>query len=193
MLQSPTLSLGFIFPSGHKGTVPVGQSTEEAIVEVPHQIHDVVSTARGTQDHHWWIWTGTTTNPTQCHVYLNWVKISNTPCRFDTIPLSGVDTNINIYFLNLAVLMNILFLSVGHVHLLWLWKVGPEKKGRIYVWVQIPGRQRPAVTEGGQNREREGERLLRQRKRCCWHSEMNSMSWLKLDVKLAFFFKRESE
>lgn len=84
-----------------------------------------------------------------------------------------------------------LFLSVGHVHLLWLWKVGPEKKGRIYVRVQIPGGQRPAVTDGGRDGER--ERLLRQRKSCCWHSEMNSMSWLKLDVMLAFFFKRERE
>ncbi|XP_054620548.1 CCR4-NOT transcription complex subunit 3-like isoform X2 [Dunckerocampus dactyliophorus] len=36
----------------HQGSVPGSQSPEEAVMEVPHQIHDVVPEARGAQNHH---------------------------------------------------------------------------------------------------------------------------------------------
>lgn len=35
----------------------------------------------------------------------------------------------------------------GHLHLLWLWEMGPEEEGGLYLWVQVPGRPRPAVTD----------------------------------------------
>ncbi len=38
--------------------------------------------------------------------------------------------------------------STGDIHLLWLWEMGPEKKGRIYIWVQVPWRPGPPVTDG---------------------------------------------
>ena len=34
----------------------------------------------------------------------------------------------------------------GHLHLLWLWEVGAEEKGRIHVRVQVPGRPRLELT-----------------------------------------------
>lgn len=50
-----------LFPltsAGNKGPVSGSQSPEEAVVEVPHKVHDVVSEARRTQDHYWWVWAG---------------------------------------------------------------------------------------------------------------------------------------
>lgn len=49
----------FVLPlSGHQGSVSVSQGSEETIMEVSHQVHDVVPEARGAQDYHWWVWTG---------------------------------------------------------------------------------------------------------------------------------------
>lgn len=39
-------------------------------------------------------------------------------------------------------------LSTGDIYLLWLWEMGPEEKGRIYIWVQVPWRPGPPVTDG---------------------------------------------
>lgn len=45
--------------SGHQGSVSVSQGSEETIMEVSHQVHDVVPETRGAQNYHWWVWTGT--------------------------------------------------------------------------------------------------------------------------------------
>lgn len=37
---------------GHQGSVSVCQGSEEAVMEVSHQVHDVVPEARGAQDYH---------------------------------------------------------------------------------------------------------------------------------------------
>lgn len=43
----------FVLPlSGHQGSVSVSQGSEETIMEVSHQVHDVVPEARGAQDYH---------------------------------------------------------------------------------------------------------------------------------------------
>lgn len=46
------LSVMSLSLSGHQGSVSVCQGSEETVVEVSHQIHDVVSEARGAQDYH---------------------------------------------------------------------------------------------------------------------------------------------
>lgn len=38
--------------SGNQGSVSVCQGSEEAVMEVSHQVHDVVPEARGAQDYH---------------------------------------------------------------------------------------------------------------------------------------------
>lgn len=38
--------------SGYQGSVSVCQGSEETVLEVSHQVHDVVPEARGAQDHH---------------------------------------------------------------------------------------------------------------------------------------------
>lgn len=38
--------------SGHQGSVSVCQGSEETVMEVSHQVHDVVPEARGAQDYH---------------------------------------------------------------------------------------------------------------------------------------------
>lgn len=43
----------FVLPLlGHQGSVSVSQGSEETIMEVSHQVHDVVPEARGAQDYH---------------------------------------------------------------------------------------------------------------------------------------------
>lgn len=42
----------------YQSTVPRCQSTKKAIMEISHQIHDVVSAAWGTKGNHRWIWAG---------------------------------------------------------------------------------------------------------------------------------------
>ena len=39
--------------AGHKIPVFGSQGPEETVLEVPHQVHDVVPAPRGTEDHHW--------------------------------------------------------------------------------------------------------------------------------------------
>ena len=43
--------LHFLLHGGHQGAVPRRQGAQEAELEVPHQVHDVVPEARGAQDH----------------------------------------------------------------------------------------------------------------------------------------------
>lgn len=38
--------------SGHQGSVSVCQGSEETVMEVSHQVHDVVPEARRAQDYH---------------------------------------------------------------------------------------------------------------------------------------------
>lgn len=38
--------------SGHQGSVSFCQGSEETVMEVSHQVHDVVPEARGAQDYH---------------------------------------------------------------------------------------------------------------------------------------------
>lgn len=38
--------------SGYQGSVSVCQGSEETVLEVSHQVHDVVPEARGAEDHH---------------------------------------------------------------------------------------------------------------------------------------------
>lgn len=47
------------FPIGYEGAVSSSQGLEKTVMEVPHQVHDVVPEARGAQDHHWWVRAGT--------------------------------------------------------------------------------------------------------------------------------------
>ena len=47
-----SLSLSLSRCSGYKGTVLGCQSTQEAVMEVPHKVHDVVPEARRAQSHH---------------------------------------------------------------------------------------------------------------------------------------------
>ena len=50
--------LHLLLHGGHQGPVPGGQGAQEAELEVPHQVHDVVPEARGAQDDQWRVWTG---------------------------------------------------------------------------------------------------------------------------------------
>lgn len=58
--------------AGHQGPVSGSQSPEEAVVEVPHQVHDVVPEARGAQDYHRWVWTGLDSHFTLPRGVANW-------------------------------------------------------------------------------------------------------------------------
>lgn len=49
--------------SGYQGSVSVCKGSEETVLEVSHQVHDVVPEARGAQDHHRWVWTGVGSSP----------------------------------------------------------------------------------------------------------------------------------
>ena len=50
--QPSPLLLTALSSAGHQGPVSGSQGLEEAVVEVPHEIYDVVSEARGAEDHH---------------------------------------------------------------------------------------------------------------------------------------------
>ena len=47
--RDPVLHL--LLHGGHQGSVSGRQGAQEAELEVPHEVHDVVPEARGTQDH----------------------------------------------------------------------------------------------------------------------------------------------
>lgn len=104
---------------GHQGSISVSQGSEETIMEVSHQVHDVVPATRGAQDYHRWVWTGPDSHFTFSPALTN--RFLHDCCCS---------------------------LSPGHLHLLWLWEMGPEEEGGLYLWVQVPGRPRPAVTDG---------------------------------------------
>ena len=57
--------------SGNKSTVLSSESFEKAVLEIPHQVHDVVPKTRRTQGYHGRIWTSKIALP-KCDVPFKW-------------------------------------------------------------------------------------------------------------------------
>lgn len=143
-LWRPSATLCPLLFPGHQGSVSVCQGSEEAVVEVSHQVHDVVPEARGAQDYHWRVWAGALPPPPSRSAFPRW-------------SIQGLWWSPSLH-------INGVFVSPpGYLHLLWLWEMGPEEEGGVYLWVQVPWRQRPAVIDtgaAGKNKKRTETNVL---------------------------------